>query len=154
MKILLELPVAESVTETDYTLLANLIEDAIEHWCDHLQDEEDRKDDLILLNKVGVIRVVGEEPMYQSPYEYHLSIPLNIDFTYESESLLNSKEVIENISNDCDKKDYDNLPMYDEGMVVEDFIYNIKQNPHLIKVLCEYDGKEIYRIEGGGDVSA
>ena len=62
MKILLELPVneGERVPETDYTQLAYLIEDAIEHLEDHLQDEEDRKDDRILLNKVGVMYVVGE----------------------------------------------------------------------------------------------
>ena len=62
MKIFLELEVneGERVPETDYTQLAYLIEDAIEHIEEHLQDEEDRKDDLILLNKVGVKRVVGE----------------------------------------------------------------------------------------------
>ena len=73
-------------------------------------------------------------------------MPVNIQFSYESDGLLTLKEVSEIISNDIQGEDWIS---YDEKMVSEDFHYNIANNPHLISLflLENEDGESEVMLE-------
>ena len=78
---------------------------------------------------------------------YHLSIPINIDFIFETDVLFTKKEVIEIISNDKEGAELSAIP-YSETEVIGSFNYNIEQNPHLIELVGVTDeyGKEVVVI--------
>ena len=76
-------------------------------------------------------------------YTYHLSIPINIHFVYESDDLLPLNEVSKIISNDLEGEGLIDTS-FDGGSVNEDFHYNITNNPHLIRLFSLESDDGIY----------